>query len=303
MLNDGFRPNVLWLSIGTSTLMACSSSAPEPTTSDVWTPASRLSPQSELPSSGASIPGFVQSPARSKFSFGKERPVEERIDPNGLTRLVGADGVVVTDGTTGGFVGVPNSTSASAVKASLFTSGADHNIFVRDYFLASGLPANQLGELRTHVTFRNEGTVKELWKATSVAYAHLQRFTTVITRSINGYSFPDSYAWASFDIDGYATAEEVYWPPVPASVLDEAADLAAKRTTLEAQAFQRFGSAAKAAVVVRHSGWREKVSWSRAVLDVAFSIRGTGVVRHLDASGTVVVLPNEEALPMVKPQK
>jgi hypothetical protein len=55
----------------------------------------------------------------------------------------------------------------------------------------------------------------------------LRFYNAVIPRYLQGVLVPESHAWARFNANDDVTAEEVYWPAVPASALTEALGLQA----------------------------------------------------------------------------
>jgi hypothetical protein len=66
--------------------------------------------------------------------------------------------------------------------------------------------------------------------------ATLVAYTTIIDRKVQGIRVQGSYAWARFNSNDVVMAEEVFWPPVPINVLNEALALATKMADATAHA-------------------------------------------------------------------
>jgi hypothetical protein len=94
---------------------------------------------------------------------------------------------------------------------------------VRDYFVGTGLPSDQIGNVSIHATMSGGG----LASMVDVSKGHLDWYTSVITRKIDSVPVAESVAWATFNEDGKVVKESVFWPPVPTDVVQDALALRA----------------------------------------------------------------------------
>jgi hypothetical protein len=244
------------------------------------------------------VRGFALAAQHSAFHLGN---VIEETDQGDIHRIVGEHGVVAIHNKTSGFLAVPNAGAPSRAKPSLFKTGAEHDAFTKNHFLTRGLPADQIGEVRTHTLMVNRGSLRDLGNASLVDRADSVRFTTVITRQIDGIPVPDSYAWASFDADGAATSEEVFWPEIPVEAVREAKLMLPRAEELHAKARESLevAPAQQGAVTLRHGGWRDVDHPTFASFDVTTVERGVATTHHFDGRGERFQMPMELRAPAV----
>jgi hypothetical protein len=121
----------------------------------------------------------------------------------------------------------------------------------------------------------------------------LEAYTTVVHRALEGFPVPDSVAWATVNADARVVAEEVFWPPIPQTVIDDAKMLnqsltdPVRRSELETRL-----PAGSRTVAIRHSSWTEQNFVAFAAIDVLLSSRGGGTL-HFDRDGKPLRLPRE----------
>ena len=169
------------------------------------------SPVSSLPGSGI-IPGYRHSIAASKFWS-----ISPKVDKasSSFTRYAGDDRMMIV--LPNGFVS--GSTHANAVARGVGAYSTDsnaHNAHVVSYFLAAGMPADQMSA--PHVTTRvlSVGT-----EAAGETARRLLGYTTVIGRVVEGTRIEGSFAWAEFNKNNETIDEQVWWPELPASIRDD----------------------------------------------------------------------------------
>jgi hypothetical protein len=158
------------------------------------------------PTSTADLPLPLTTPAavRSYVEFGFER-VE---GPRGIS----------SHNPQTGFSGATPSAEVLGVVKPYGATIEEHHAKVREYFAASGLPADQMGSVTGGEQMDEQGTVSDPgWKTRLVAY------TSLVTRSILGIPIHGSGAFASLADSGRAISETVFWPAIPAGPVKEAA--------------------------------------------------------------------------------
>jgi hypothetical protein len=193
-----------------ATLVACSTQAP----SEPDSPAYQGVRTQALGAATGSV-GYQHTMAASKFWMGAM--VDQISLPMG-TRYVGSEGAALA-ATNGAFSALPNADAPIRLRGPLTSSGAVHNQRVRDYFVASGLPVDQIGGVQENAIMDAEGSSASQLPTT-------QRFrglVSVLSRRLGGTRVEGSYAWAQFSSDDSVVAESVWWPAVPQQVLSDLA--------------------------------------------------------------------------------
>jgi hypothetical protein len=97
----------------------------------------------------------------------------------------------------------------------------DHNRRVVDYFVRAGLPRDQVAVVHANTYLSASGPTS---KATSIE-PRVDGYATIVSRQAGGFDVVDSVAWARIDGKGRVLAEWVYWPAIPAKVVDDARKL------------------------------------------------------------------------------
>jgi hypothetical protein len=250
------------------------------------------------------IAGYVHALDRSAFKPGNGAT---QSNP-GATKFVGTDGVFLTTG-AGLTSAISNYNAPSRTRPALTNIGDIHNTRVRDYFVQAGLPSAQIGSIVAHATMHaaldpltpepnpGEGGVFD-W------------YSSVIYRVVDGFKVPDSFAIARFNVDGDVVSESVYWPEMPASLLDQAKALRSLISTAPASFKAKLSSRLQGAlpddaslaqdtpyggVVIHHSsGYSGAAAQFRVVFDI-FPKGDFQHVVHVDETGAEVAIWDEGA--------
>jgi len=193
-----------------------------------------------------------------------------------------------------------NGVKSGGVPFAPYTGGMPaHEALVQAYFTGAGLPADQVGPLRTNVTARGSGPGD-----TPPVMPTTFGFSSIVTRSVNGFRVAESRAWARLDVSGAVVAESVYWPQLDASVIADASTLS-NTLASPSLAAAYFASlpvssdiASTGSVIIHHSSeFVETAFQDVACYDVWFGppVQGEGVgwTRHFDKTGAEVRLPQE----------
>jgi hypothetical protein len=164
----------------------------------------------------------------------------------------------------------------------------EHTSAVQDYFIAAGLPADQIGEVKPYAHLR--GTNKRVPDESDVMYRY-----GVLFRQYNGIRVEDSMAWARLNVEGDSVTESVYWPEIPAPIIATANAFAALLAdpagrTAYVQQLPAGAATALGRLVIHHSpGIYLRAFAAAAVFDVSVD----GHIVHYGLDGRVVVLPHE----------
>lgn len=199
-------------------LGACSTSreelpAPLPVTPPL-SPMIATSPDTTGLDSGRNVPGYAHNRVVSRIQYGGPTNVESAI---GLTRHVGAEAASVTLA-NGYFAARPNANSPASRRPPRATNGIDHNKRVLDYFVTSGLPADQIGPVHANAMLELSGNT-----VTGESAKQLRGYVSVVDRQVDGVRVEGSYAWAQFNDKDDVVAEEVWWPELDGAILTKLA--------------------------------------------------------------------------------
>jgi hypothetical protein len=190
----------------------CSSSVSEPApTGDPAAQATARAPR-------AMRAGYVHTVEHSRFDVGAAP--SERLE-FGMHKVVGRQGVFATR-PTGLTLALSNADAATRQKGPL-AGGADaHDAAVRDYFVRAGLPLDQVAGVSPYAVVSVEGANPANPAEGLTAPPTGRYYFSVISRQIDGIPVADSFAWARLDADGGVVLESVYWPAIPAAVVEQA---------------------------------------------------------------------------------
>jgi hypothetical protein len=239
--------------------------------------------------SAAMIPGFAQSMSTSKFQTGGAVTTSVSV---GMTRWVGSNGVFAVDSANGSASGVMN----GGVPFTPYAGGrVAHEALVRAYFLGAGLPADQVGQVRTNTNARGDGVPGSPEVPTKFSYS------SIVTRSVSGILVGESHAWARLDVNGNVVAEGVYWPALDASAVSDAVLISQTISGSGGAAYFAILPVAPAlsgtgSVVIHHSSaFVETTAFQDfGCYDVWIATEGgSGYMRHFDKNGLEVRLPQE----------
>jgi hypothetical protein len=182
-----------WLAVGSISLacFGCGSGSPSPNP----TSTSGAVTGCEV---GAPLKGATYDITKSRFAFGST-PVRD--NSNGLSRWVGADGVVAI-WPTGGELGSMNGGAPEASLPDWSNDPTALGIHVTAYFASFGVSACQVGD-------------------PSVLGGSGGRSISLV-RTVDGIIIGESLAYARFDSQDQSTSEGFYWPTIPADVVTSA---------------------------------------------------------------------------------
>ena len=147
---------------------------------------------------GAPLAGATYDVTKSRFAFGST-PVRD--DSNGLSRWVGADGVVAI-WPTGGELASMNGGAPEANLPDWSNDPMALGAHVTAYFSSFGVSACQVAGAQ--VDGGSGGR------------------TIALLRSVDGIIVGESSAYARFDDQDQSTSEGFYWPAIPADVITNA---------------------------------------------------------------------------------
>jgi hypothetical protein len=173
---------------------------------------------------------------------------------------------------------------------------SSHEALVQKYFIGAGLPADQVGGVRTNVGATGTGALG------GERVTEQYFYSSIITRAVNGIPVDESHAWARLDVNGNVVAENVYWPALNASVISDAVALSQTVASTSPISATYLGSlpvpasvASIGKVVIHHSSEFVRTTFEDyACYDVQIvPSLGGGYVRHFDKNGAEIRLPQE----------
>lgn len=246
--------------------------------------------------------GYQHGLERSRFVVGDSRG---DVREYGLIKVVGSEGSFAVDEANGTVIAVPNARSAAQQRGVWYTRGSQsHNDDVRAYFMAAGIPQDQIASVDATTSLYGAGGEADR----SSLQPKIAGWQSILHREIRGVPVIDSVAWARMDDDRHVIAEWVYWPAIPAKAIDDAVRL---RTSLASES-QRAAFLSRlpadlpgGQVVIRHSsavtsGPFEAVATYDVIerrisadASTGAAVRAASVVRHFDANGSEIRLPQE----------
>lgn len=250
--------------------------------------------------------GYQHGLERSKFIVGGDRRV---VNEFGFLKVVGSEGSFAVDATNGAVIAIPNARATEARKEVWYTQGASqHNEQVVAYFIAAGIPKDQIGAVDATTSLYSAGGEG----GAPVPEPKIAGWQTVLRRVTNGVPVIDSIAWARMTDQREVVGEWVYWPPIPAKAIQDAARLRARLSDeRERTAFlsRLPADLPVGQVVIRHSSVTaggtfeafasydvidRRTSVGRAAAAAALELpRAAVVVRHFDVDGNERRLPQE----------
>lgn len=169
-------------------------------------------------------------------------------------RWVGDEGVIAV-GQHGVVMSVPNADASSLVVAPYSNDASEHEARVLRYFIDAGIPQEQIGETHTNTMIKQEGFVTDLMNGSRPKPSLLGHYT-VIDRQIDGIRIAGSHAWARFNANDEVVAEEVFWPELPGSLVDEAKNVKKTLPAIADKMPRNFGDRIKkdeGEVAIHHS--------------------------------------------------
>lgn len=168
------------------------------------------------------VVGYQHGFQRSRFIVGAD---PRAMSEFGFVKVVGSEGTFAVDTTNGAVIAIPNARSAEQQKAVWYTRGAEkHNQQVLDYFVAAGIPQDQIGAVQATTSLYASGGAEE----SAAVQPNIAGWQSILQRVIDAVPVVDSIVWARMNEEGKVISEWVYWPPIPVKAIDEARQLRAK---------------------------------------------------------------------------
>lgn len=252
--------------------------------------------------------GYQHSIERSRFITGGSVDQRRLIEEFGFSKVVGPNGVFATNLRNGLVIATQNAGGDKSgagpqqdyKKAEHMLDPNKQNTMVMDYFVAAGIPRDQVGGIQALTSLSASGRAED---AASLRLK-VDGYCSVLERVVAG-KFPvaDSIAWASLDNQGKSISESVYWPAVPAKALADARLLAELTTgPRRAEYLARLPAGLPAGTVVIHhsaatdEGPFEALAAYDVIDDRGVSaegadkmskapVGGVSTIRHFDAEG------------------
>jgi len=234
----------------------------------------------------------------------------------GYVKRIGDQGTIAIRMSNGSAFGLANANTPSLQAGPYGKKPEEHDQFVKEYFIRSGIPADQIARMRTMTQLDASGPISEGRKAKPSVAAYY----SVLERGVDGIDVPDSFAWARVTADGKVVAEGVYWPAISGSVVTAARRF--REQMSDKQRLAAFAARVRASneghVVIRHSSafvdspFESFASFDVTVVAQATSGTAVGasneaartettpassrqsVIHHYDESGTERLLPQEK---------
>ncbi len=266
-------------------------------------------PAGDIQADSGGVAGYQHGFKRSKFIVGAD---SRETSEFGFIKVVGSEGTFAIDAANGAVIAIANARSAEQQKGVWYTLGANkHNQQVLDYFVAAGIPQDQIGGVHATTSLYASGGADD----SSSRQPKIAGWQSVLQRVINDVPVVDSLAWARLNDQGRVLAEWVYWPPISARAIEDARQLRASlsRQSERAALLSRLPrDLPPGKVVIRHSsassGGPFEVFASydvveRRTLETASAPDAVGmvlpalIVRHFGVDGTERKLAQERGSP------
>lgn len=240
----------------------------------------------------ATIAGYQHRLDRSKFAIGD---FQSELNVGGAERTEGSFGTFSVYRNTGFALAIPNADAPSRLRPPFSNSGEEHNRHAVAYFTAAGIPADQILVATAQATMEGDHRDQKL-----ASYA------TVLSRVVDGIPIRESFASVTFNDIGEVVNEAVYWPELETSVVEQAKALRLAVSSRPAFFESRLPPMwrGSGAVIVHHSVSLSDGPFIAFALYTASPKVGLGQMvakeKHLDLSGSEVIMPHEvETLPVM----
>jgi len=259
-----------------------------------------------IPADAGGAAGYQHGVERSRFVAG---PSPRRLNEFGFFKVVGSEGTFAVDMANGVAIAIPHARSSDAQKTVWYTREANaHNQQVLEYFVAAGIPKEQIGGVHATTSLAGSGGETDA----RVRQPRVGGYQSMLERRIGDIPVADSVAWARMNDAGQVVAEWVYWPAIPARAIADARrlkDQVGSESARGAFLGRLPPNLPPGQVVIRHSSATVtapfevfasydvvelRVGAKTATLDrSAAASRVASVVRHFDADGNERKLPQE----------
>jgi hypothetical protein len=179
----------------------------------------------------------------------------------------------------------------------LSTDEAVHSKRVLEYFLAAGVPAEEVGG--THVTTLMAGYAPKSQRTITSKDSHFVAYDTHLERVVAGIPVVGSHAWARFNSDDEVVQEGAFWPAIAADVVAAALQLQAIANDPDELREYRARIEKESPIPLRDSG-RVIIQHTPSIHDqpttalAAYEVASQGPKPHsvlYDASGKELRLP------------
>ena len=249
-------------------------------------------------------PGYQHGMKQSHFLVGNQ---SHTVTDGGWSRQIGSDGAFAVSLHNGLAMALPNANANATQKPSYTKDPADHDKLVLQYFIAAGIPKDQIGGIHTMTRLSASGHYGD-----PPSPPRVDGYISVLERKVQGFSVPDSVAWAQMDNQGHVISEGVYWPAIPASALRDARRISEQlAATSDRSKFLAHvpGDLPAGHIAIRHTSATEQEApfealasydvLERKTAQPSANIQGgasqetASVVRHFDVTGAEQRLPQE----------
>ena len=251
------------------------------------------------------IPGYRHVPEKSRFFAGESLARIKPAEENGFLKYRGANGVLAMDLKTGLTFAVQSISQDKSSRTPLpsapptpVPNAEEHNKRVVDYFVQSGLPRDQIGQVHANTYLSASGPTSQA----SFVQPRVDGYASILSRKAADFIVVDSTAWARMDAKGRVIDEWVFWPPLASKVIDDARRLNERLNGTDRGAYlSKLPSTQKTGrVVIRHSspfaGGDFLAVASYDVTERIESVERSRIsvyVRHFDIDGREFRLPQE----------
>ncbi len=279
-----YRKHARWVSLLTALppLIDCSSRAP----------AESLGYVQAATVVSATLAGYTHTLDRSRFRIGQAVSLEANIAT--LQRWRGSLGAFALDPTNGWSMAVLD---ARTPPGSYILDADAQGSKVKAYFVAAGLPADQIAS----VGATYNGTTEFNVSSPVESQPQLQSINSILRRSVHGIRIAESVAWAKMTTGGDVDAEYVYWPAIDMSVVNAALSFDATMKDPKVHGDFTKGLPDKLqredGVVIHHTMPTVHSTPTAFVsYDVVLGAEPSAAVRHFDSNWREFRLPQEQAL-------
>ena len=258
--------------------------------------------------------GYQHGVERTRFAAGRLNEQTRTVEEFGFSKVLGANGVIATNLRNGLVIATQNSatdkntasTLQERANSSYPFSPEKHNEMVIEYFVAAGIPKEQIGGIHANTYLSGGGKVSN-----SATVRKVDGYASVLKRVVgNNFLVAESIAWARLDSEGKSTSEWVYWPAIPAKALADARRIEELTTGQRREEYlsRLPAGLVKGSTVIHHSAATDEGSFEAlATYDVverrdispeglekiSKAPQGEVIVRHFDAEGLERRLPSE----------
>ena len=238
------------------------------------------------------LPGYVHALSASHFKIG-QNPTLELTTPQ-MQRWRGSLGAFAVDPGNGSACGLLDATSPTGPYDLDEKTNANK---VKAYFVAAGLPADQVGEIQA--TYQSGMMGGSTVQAAPMNF-QLASITSILRRRVSGVLVVESEAWATLTTSGDVDMECVFWPPLDNSAVNSAVTWAkalADGPTHAAYLAKLPGKVQRdVGVVIHHTDMSiHTPAKAYASYDAVIDTASHASARHFDQDGVEFRLPQEIA--------